>query len=194
MITAAGEGKPHKRSPMRSGHGQATRTAPEPGQSTGQHSSKAVPPMAGRSTASMTTTGGVSQRARRPSRVVSRSAAAITCTPSTRRGHSVTILSPSHNHHIRTERVMDLADLGPRPRTVRCLKCGKRVRVKPLGGIPMYCSASCRQHVFRKRHRQPKPMPMTDAEYHRRQLWEALVEFGLTKGPMPPKPKQEDET
>ena len=37
-----------------------------------------------------------------------------------------------------------------RPTTIRCAHCGKRVKVAPLGRIPVYCSNNCRQLAFMK--------------------------------------------
>ena len=88
-----------------------------------------------------------------------------------------------------------MADLS-RPRFVRCARCGRRIKVSPTGRLPVYCSTTnCRQMAYAKRARAakklpPAPPPPTDAEYHRRQLWEALREFGVVKGDMPP-PKRE---
>ena len=87
---------------------------------------------------------------------------------------------------------MDIADVGPRPRTMRCLRCRKRFPVKPHGPTPIYCSPSCKQAVFRKRKQRPKQPPITDEEQHRRMIWEALKIFKLVEGDMP-QPKPEDE-
>ena len=76
----------------------------------------------------------------------------------------------------------------------RCLKCHKRIPVKRLGGIPMYCSASCRQHVFRKRKQQAKPPPVSSEDQQRLLLWQMLVDLKVIAAdtPMPPKRKAED--
>ena len=87
-----------------------------------------------------------------------------------------------------------MADL-ERPRFVRCARCGRRIKVSPIGRLPVYCNTTnCRQmaYVKRKRATNKSPPIPTDAEHHRRQLWEALREFGLVKGDMPPKPKPGD--
>ena len=87
---------------------------------------------------------------------------------------------------------MDYADIPPRPKTVKCLRCKRSIRVKPQGRIPTFCSPSCRQAVFRKMSRLPKPpAPPTHDELAVR-MWEVLVRFGLVSGEMPPpKPKPE---
>lgn len=88
-----------------------------------------------------------------------------------------------------------MADL-ERPRVLRCARCGKRIKVSAIGRLPTYCSASCKQMHYAKRARAMKKLPpvSTDTEYHRRQLWDALVEFGLAKGPMPPPKRREDQS
>jgi hypothetical protein len=86
---------------------------------------------------------------------------------------------------------MDLADIPQRPKTVRCLKCKRRVPVKPAGRIPVFCSPSCRQAIFRKRSRMPKPPAPARDELAIR-MWEMLTEFGLVSGDLPP-PKPEGE-
>lgn len=48
------------------------------------------------------------------------------------------------NRHVKTP-------LRIRPRTVRCRRCAKPVKVGPLGRVPEFCSASCRQRVYEGR-------------------------------------------
>jgi hypothetical protein len=89
-----------------------------------------------------------------------------------------------------------MADL-ERPRSVRCARCGRRIKVSPTGRLPVYCNTTnCRQMAYAKRKRAATklPPPLTDDERHRLMLWQALKDFGLVKGDMPPKPKQEDQT
>ena len=89
---------------------------------------------------------------------------------------------------------MDLSDLaphiGPRPKSARCIRFRKRFAVKPTGRIPMYCSGACKQAVFQKvaRLTRPKPKlpPASTDDEHRRVIWNALREFGLVTGEMPP--------
>jgi hypothetical protein len=86
---------------------------------------------------------------------------------------------------------MDFPDLPPRPKTVRCLKCKRSIKVKPVGRLPTFCSPSCRQMVFRKLSRMPKPPAPTRDELAVR-IWEMLTEFGLVTGDLPP-PKRKPE-
>ena len=79
---------------------------------------------------------------------------------------------------------MDFSDLPPRPKTVRCLKCKRSIKVKPVGRLPTFCSPSCRQMVFRKLSRMPKPPAPTRDELAVR-IWEMLTEFGLVTGDLP---------
>jgi hypothetical protein len=85
---------------------------------------------------------------------------------------------------------MDLSDLAYRPKTVRCLKCKRRIKVKPMGRLPTFCSPSCRQTTFKRRHRPPRlPAPIDDQ--HRQVLWDTLCSWGVVSGEMPPMPKQD---
>jgi hypothetical protein len=80
---------------------------------------------------------------------------------------------------------MDFSDLPPRPKAVRCLKCKRSIRVKPVGRLPTFCSPSCRQMAFRRRSQMPKPPAPTRDELAVR-IWEILTEFGLVTGDLPP--------
>ena len=80
-----------------------------------------------------------------------------------------------------------MADLA-RPRVLRCARCGRRIKVAATGRLPVYCTASCKSMAYAKRTRAMKKLPpaSTDDE-HRRALWNALREFGLVIGEMPPR-------
>ena len=85
-----------------------------------------------------------------------------------------------------------MADLD-RPLVIRCARCGKKIKVRPTGRLPVYCTPNCRQMHYAKRARAAKkkltPVATID-EVQRLSLWEALREFGLVQGEMPPrKPK-----
>lgn len=87
-----------------------------------------------------------------------------------------------------------MADL-TRPKFLACIRCGRQIKVRAKGRLPRYCTTrSCRQMHFvtRQRQAQAKAPPVTDDERHRRALWDALREFGLVKGDMPPKPQPEN--
>ena len=93
---------------------------------------------------------------------------------------------------------MDLADLTPRPKTVRCAKCKRSIRLKPTGRIPTFCSPACRQSAFRIMSRKPKPPPAPPADWqtmhesqHRALTWKLLQDAGLVPVDQPPPPKQE---
>jgi hypothetical protein len=93
---------------------------------------------------------------------------------------------------------MDLADpplISPRPKFVPCAFCGKRVKVKAAGPLPMYCGNAHKQAAFQQKLRlmRPEPPAPTRDELAIR-IWEVLTEFGLVTGEMPPaKPKPEPE-
>ena len=87
---------------------------------------------------------------------------------------------------------MDFSDLPPRPKTVRCLKCKRSIKVKPVGRLPTFCSPSCRQMVFRKLSRMPKPPAPTRDELAVR-IWEMLTEFGLVTGDLPSRQQRHDD-
>jgi DNA-directed RNA polymerase subunit RPC12/RpoP len=82
-----------------------------------------------------------------------------------------------------------------RPRTVKCARCGERIAVKPQGRLPRYCSQSCRSMHFKSRERAAKPTlsPMPLEEKRRAALWDALREFGLVSGDLPPRRKPDGE-
>ncbi len=76
-----------------------------------------------------------------------------------------------------------------RPTTIRCAHCGKRVKVAPLGRIPVYCSNNCRQLAFMKNAQE-----MRAEDRYRLLTWRLLQDAGLVsrKMPLPPrKPEPE---
>ena len=92
---------------------------------------------------------------------------------------------------------MNLSDLvhhiGPRPKSGRCMRCGKRFAIKPVGRIRYYCSPACRQSVFDKVTRLTRPkLPLDERAAIR--VWQALVDAKLIPAdlPMPPRRKPED--
>ena len=108
---------------------------------------------------------------------------------------------------------MDLSDiehqLGPRPKSARCVRCKKRFAVKPTGRIPIYCSGACKQSVFQKvaRLTRPKPEPklppastdyrqiMAADERQRLFVWGVLQDAGLVPvdKSLPPRREQGQE-
>jgi hypothetical protein len=86
-----------------------------------------------------------------------------------------------------------MADL-ERPKSVHCIRCGRKTKVKATGRPPKYCSASCKVMAHTKRTRVLKQAlpPVALNEKQRAALWETLRDFGLVHGEMPkPKPEQE---
>lgn len=81
---------------------------------------------------------------------------------------------------------MDPVDIGPRPVRSRCRRCKKPIHVKPNGRPRIYCSDTCRHHVYEVRHRKPK-LPVEDAQ--RALLWQTLCSWGVVSGEMPTMPK-----
>ena len=77
-----------------------------------------------------------------------------------------------------------------RPAFIHCAHCGKRVRVNPVGRIPVYCNATCRQLAFMKNERREAA-----DERHRELTWELLQNAGVVPAdmPMPPRRRQEQE-
>ena len=87
-----------------------------------------------------------------------------------------------------------MADL-ERPRSVRCARCGRRIKVSPKGRLPVYCNTTnCRQmaYVKRKRATNKPPPPVTDKE--RQRLWQMLIDLKVIAADTPMPPKPEDET
>jgi hypothetical protein len=80
---------------------------------------------------------------------------------------------------------MDFSDLRPRPKAVRCLKCKRSVKVKPVGRLPTFCSPSCRQMAFRKVEPDAEAAS-TDPRRIGGAHLEMLTEFGLVTGDLPP--------
>jgi hypothetical protein len=85
-----------------------------------------------------------------------------------------------------------MADLS-RPRVAKCARCGKRVRIKPAGTIPIYCGTNCRTMAYAKRKRATKRagqqtrVVVGDAR-QRMFVWELLQDAGLVApdAPLPP--------
>ena len=70
-------------------------------------------------------------------------------------GHPIPLRQPNRELF---EHGTDMADL-ERPHVLRCLRCGKKIKVSPKGRLPVYCSASCKQMHYAKRARAMKKQP-----------------------------------
>jgi phage FluMu protein Com len=91
---------------------------------------------------------------------------------------------------------MDLADFGPRPRTVRCRHCNRVIKVKKTGRLPVYCGSSCKQQMFYRLHpKQPKPkQPKVSLEERVAQrVYRLLLDTNVITPVDPPKHKPEGE-
>ena len=86
-----------------------------------------------------------------------------------------------------------------RPRTVRCIRCKKSIKLKAKGRVPFYCSASCRQRSYLiTKYRGPAELLQQDIstvrfrDFIRREILAILQHAGLIPAapepPPPPKP------
>ncbi len=85
-----------------------------------------------------------------------------------------------------------MADI-TRPRSIKCARCGKKIKVSPTGRLPVYCSVNCKQMAYAKRSRAARPtlLPPSADERVRHIVMEVLRDVGLVAGDKPPKPDQE---
>ena len=63
-----------------------------------------------------------------------------------------------------------------RPRSIRCARCNKKVKVAPTGRIPVYCGNNCRQIAFMTNLRGT---PVSSGDRQRVVMWELLQDAGL---------------
>jgi hypothetical protein len=85
-----------------------------------------------------------------------------------------------------------------RPRTLRCLWCKEKIKVKPQGRLPLFCSASCRQRAYEQsKWNQPHLVALrrdlVSLALHkliREEHLELLIHFGLVSATseLPPLP------
>src|SRR5437762_343020 len=81
-----------------------------------------------------------------------------------------------------------------RPRTLQCAWCKAKIRVKPRGRLPLFCTRSCRQRAYeRAKWQQPhllhlrRDLARIDIRAAiRREAWELLRQMGLVTAPEPP--------
>ena len=62
-----------------------------------------------------------------------------------------------------------------RPRSIRCARCNKKVKVAPTGRIPVYCGNNCRQIAFMTNLRGT---PVSSGDRQRVVMWELLQDAG----------------
>jgi hypothetical protein len=82
-----------------------------------------------------------------------------------------------------------------RPGSVRCKACKQRIKLKPKGRVPTYCSATCRQHAYLM-HKYQGPLALLQQDiatvrfrdFIRREIREVLKQVGLFDMPEPPPP------
>jgi hypothetical protein len=52
---------------------------------------------------------------------------------------------------------------GPRPKTLRCARCKKKMSIQPRGRVRVFCSKTCRQRAYEKRKwSRPTPIEALD--------------------------------
>ena len=92
---------------------------------------------------------------------------------------------------------MDLADppsrTSPRPKFVPCAVCGKRVKVKPAGPLPLYCSNAHKQAAFAAKQpkvAKPKVAKVSLEERVAVRVVEMLIERGVITLPPKSEPEQ----
>jgi hypothetical protein len=81
-----------------------------------------------------------------------------------------------------------------RPKTLRCVWCKTKIKVKPQGRLPLFCSHSCRQRAYeRAKWGQPHLVAvrrdLATVEVRRairEEAWALLREAGLAPTPKPP--------
>ena len=81
-----------------------------------------------------------------------------------------------------------------RPRFIHCGNCNKRVKVGPVGRIPVFCGNACRQQSFVKNARSPltaddwRRLTADNWQRQRLMVWQVLKDAGLIPAdrPLPP--------
>jgi hypothetical protein len=74
-----------------------------------------------------------------------------------------------------------------RPRTLPCLWCKERIKVKPQGRLPCYCGASCRQRAYEQSKWNPPHLVRLRRDLNsvamrtaiREEVWALLRQAGL---------------
>jgi hypothetical protein len=86
---------------------------------------------------------------------------------------------------------MDLADIGPRPRIVRCVRCNRSISVAWTGRLPLYCSKACKQVMFYRLHPRPKPPKVPLESRVAERVWQMLVDAKVIAADLPMPPRRE---
>jgi len=87
-------------------------------------------------------------------------------------------------------------DLFPRPRTVKCARCNRSIKVAKKGRLPLYCSSACKQAAFYAMNPKPtKPKRKVSLEERvAARVYQMLVDTNVvTPVEMPPRRKPEHE-
>jgi hypothetical protein len=85
-------------------------------------------------------------------------------------------------------------DLAPRPRTVKCARCNRSIKVAKTGRLPLYCSSACKQAAFyatNPKPLRPKPKPSLEERVAERVLQLLIDRNVITPVEMPPKSEGE---
>jgi hypothetical protein len=79
-----------------------------------------------------------------------------------------------------------------RPRTVRCARCNRSIKVAKTGRLPIYCGNSCKQAVFNALNpKPPKPQQpkLSLEERVAMRVYQMLVDSNVVVPVNQPKPK-----
>jgi hypothetical protein len=87
-----------------------------------------------------------------------------------------------------------------RPKTARCGFCKARLKIKPRGRVPTFCSQGCRQRAYqRRRWQRPHPIELLARDLAtvqvrdviRAEIWAIMVQLGWVdeRAPAPKPPR-----
>ena len=94
-----------------------------------------------------------------------------------------------------------------RPRTARCARCKAKIKVRPKGRVPIFCSRNCRQRAY-EHNKALGPTPVMNLlardlatiqvrDAIRAEVWTILrpflLQLGFDLGPDPPTPPAKPE-
>ena len=88
---------------------------------------------------------------------------------------------------------MDLSLIGPRPRTVPCRCCGRRIKTAKTGRLPVICSSRCKQALFRMMHPEPKRPKVSLEDRVAERVWAMLLDAGVVAADKVLPPRREAE-
>ena len=83
---------------------------------------------------------------------------------------------------------------GPRPKTLRCERCKKKMKIQPRGRVRVFCSKTCRQRAYERRkwsRSTPIEAMALDLANNKlrglKELFEIILrDRGVNTGPTPP--------